>query len=197
MTERIKDFEIEIMFKEYEMLNSKVAIYQKRVFRIFLGLGAGTMGFAYYGLTKPSSVNAVSLLCTILLHGATITLIHSYLVILVFKRAMRVIADRINRNSSEALLVYEGNIYLGLWGGVENVNTPLTWLMLFVMAVPLCAAYLILVPKGFYYLKACFPNTSLPAIFYVALMLIFLILEIIAPSFLRDKLMKPFIRQHA
>ena len=195
MAETIKDYQIEIMFKEYEMLNSKVATYQKRVFRIFLGFGAGAMGFAYYGLTKPSSVNAVSLLCTILLHGATIALIHSYSVILVFKRVMRSIADRINKNSSEALLVYERDIYVKLWGGVESVNTPLTWLMFFFIAFPLCTAYLILVPRGFDYLKAYFSPTSLPAIFYVALMLIFLIIEIIAPIILLDKLMKRLTRQ--
>lgn len=189
---KLSSEEVRVMLREYELLNSRVSAYSQRIFRVVLGLGAGTAAFVWSSIEVPARSGLLGLWASFLLHGATISLLHSHFVILVFKRTLRLIADRINATSSEPLLIWEGRIWLKHWGGLDKVQTPLTRLFSLILAIPLGLVYSYLVPRAADYIRESAKCGHTFALLYTIATALLVMLEVAVPMMLRSKLLKPF-----
>jgi len=187
---------LQVMIKEYELLNQKVIIYMQRTFQVLIGLGGGSLALGWYGFQKPEAVPGLALVATILLHAATLSLVHSYNVTLGLKGAMRIIADRVKLENGEPLLIWE-DIWKEHWGSVHESGAPtLTTLILVLAAIAALVVYVVLVNQGFKFIvkHGSLPWAEVLGWCYGVLVFVFLVLEIIGPMYLRSKSIDPYTK---
>jgi hypothetical protein len=187
---------LQVMIKEYEMLNAKVVIYMQRTFQVLFALGGGSLALVWYGFQKPEAVPGLALIATILLHAATISLVHSYNVTLGLKEAMKIIADRVKIGDGQPLLIWE-DIWSEHWGSIQGTHfSQLTTMIIVLTSLAALTFYGVLVKSGFDFITAHGKEPWALALgwLYGAFVFVLLFLEIFGPIYLRKRSIEPYVK---